>query len=123
MAIISATSSVGDPNGGALTREQWVAASGKLDPNGILAKRSVTVMSSGGDEPVSDEGKDGHSIFAYAFMQSLKSVKEIESAGKLFESVRTEVSHDFPQVPQYGGAASAGHTNGGDFLFEKRSFK
>lgn len=108
---------------GALTREQWVAASGKLDPNGILAKRSVTVMSSGGDEPVSDEGKDGHSIFAYAFMQSLKSVKEIESAGKLFESVRTEVSHDFPQVPQYGGAASAGHTNGGDFLFEKRSFK
>ena len=31
----------------------------------ILMKRSVVVLSSGGDEPVSDEGKDGHSIFAW----------------------------------------------------------
>ncbi|MFZ4534839.1 caspase family protein [Propionivibrio sp.] len=108
---------------GSLTKEQWISGAGQSDPAKILAKRSVTVMSSGGEEPVSDEGKDGHSIFAYSFMNALKSIKDVEPAGTVFESVKTEVRREFPQVPQYGGAVSAGHTTGGDYLFEARSFK
>ncbi len=108
---------------GALTKEQWVTGSSKSDPNTILAKRSVTVMSSGGEEPVSDEGKDGHSIFAYSFMNALKSIKQYESAGKVFESVKADVTREYPQQPQYGGAMSAGHAPGADYLFEARSFK
>jgi filamentous hemagglutinin family protein len=107
---------------GSLTKQQWVGA-GQVDPKVILAKRSVTVMSSGGEEPVSDEGKDGHSIFAYNFINALKSVKQVEPAGKVFETVKTEVTKEFPQQPQYGGSVSAGHNTGGDYLFEARSFK
>lgn len=107
---------------GALTKQQWVGA-GRVDPARILAKRSVTVMSSGGEEPVSDEGKDGHSIFAYSFMNTLKSIKKVESAGQVFDTVKAEVTKEFPQQPQYGGAVSAGHNTGGDYLFEARSFK
>ncbi|HZX29733.1 MAG TPA: caspase family protein [Rhodocyclaceae bacterium] len=109
---------------GSLTKEQKITgAAGTLDPSGILSKRSVTVMSSGGEEPVSDEGKEGHSIFAYSFMSALKSVKQVDAGAKLFENVRNEVSKDFPQTPQYGGAVSAGHAPGGDYLFETRSYK
>ena len=109
---------------GSLTKEQKItAAAGSLDPSGILAKRSVTVMSSGGEEPVSDEGKEGHSIFAYSLMKAMGSVKQVDSGAKLFETVRDEVSKDFPQTPQYGGAVSAGHSAGGDYLFEARSYK
>jgi filamentous hemagglutinin family protein len=107
---------------GSLTKQQWVGA-GQVDPKAILAKRSVTVMSSGGEEPVSDEGKDGHSIFAYNFINALKSVKQVEPAGKMFETIKTEVTKEFPQQPQYGGSVSAGHNTGGDYLFEARSFK
>lgn len=109
---------------GSLTKEQKiVGAATSFDPSGILAKRSVTVMSSGGEEPVSDEGKEGHSIFAYSFMSALKSVKQVDSGAKLFQAVRDEVSKDFPQTPQYGGAVSAGHAPGGDYLLEARSYK
>lgn len=108
---------------GSLTKQQWTGASQKLDPQRILTKRSVTVLSSGGEEPVSDEGKDGHSIFAYSFMKSLRSVDKVESAGQLFESVKAEVIREFPQTPAYGGSVSAGHDTGADYLFEKRSFK
>ncbi|MGE5492081.1 MAG: caspase family protein [Actinomycetota bacterium] len=109
---------------GSLTKEQKITgAAGSLDPSGILSKRSVTVMSSGGEEPVSDEGKEGHSIFAYSFMSALKSVKQVDAGAKLFENVRNEVSKDYPQTPQYGGAVSAGHAPGGDYLFETRSYK
>lgn len=109
---------------GSLAKEQKIGgAAGSLDPSGILAKRSVTVMSSGGEEPVSDDGKEGHSIFAYSFMNALKSVKQVDAGAKLFENVRTEVSKDYPQTPQYGGAVSAGHAPGGDYLFETRSYK
>ena len=107
---------------GSLTKQQWVGA-GQVDPKAILAKRSVTVMSSGGEEPVSDEGKDGHSIFAYNFINAVKSVKQVEPAGKMFETIKTEVTKEFPQQPQYGGSVSAGHNTGGDYLFEARSFK
>ena len=108
---------------GSLAKEQMVTSKASVDPNSILAKRSVTVMSSGGEEPVSDEGKDGHSIFAYSFMNALKSVKQFDPASRLFDSVKSQVTKEFPQNPQYAGAASAGHTPGGDFLVEVRSFK
>jgi hypothetical protein len=78
-------------------------------------------MSSGGEEPVSDEGRDGHSIFAWNLMNSIKRVDKYETGSKLFNSIKKGVIEDFPQVPQYGAATSAGHTAGGDYLFELRS--
>jgi len=75
-------------------------------------------MSSGGEEPVSDEGKDGHSIFAYTLINQLKKVSDFSTSSQVFENVKIEVSQEYPQEPQLGMVTSAGHTVGGDYLFE-----
>jgi hypothetical protein len=106
---------------GTFSREQKVAAAG--DAASILARRSVTVMSSGGEEPVSDEGVEGHSIFAWSLMQSMKKVGQVEPGSRVFDTTRDQVTAAYPQVPQYGAALSAGHAQGGDYLFETRSYK
>jgi len=63
---------------GTLTREAKVEKSEVLsDPAAVLAKRSVTVLSSGGEEPVADAGKDGHSVFAWHFLRTLETVKAV----------------------------------------------
>ncbi|OGR03419.1 MAG: hypothetical protein A2520_09260 [Deltaproteobacteria bacterium RIFOXYD12_FULL_53_23] len=105
---------------GNLAKEQKVSAvQGTAED--ILGKRSVIVMSSGGDEPVSDEGRDGHSVFAWHFMDKLKGVNKYEQGSKLYEGVKAGVTADgFPQTPQYGASVTAGHSTGGDYLFELR---
>lgn len=107
---------------GAFAKEQKLTAPVAADPARILARRSVMVMSSGGEEPVSDEGKNGHSIFAWSLMNSLKDVDKFDSGSKLYEGIRKQVIEEFPQVPQYGASPSAGHVPGGDYLFETRRY-
>lgn len=102
---------------GTLAKEQKMVAT-KGDKGEILSRRSVLVMSSGGEEPVSDEGKDGHSIFAYSLIKQLKKVSDFSTGSQVFENVKTEVAQEFPQEPQLGVVTSAGHTVGGDYLFE-----
>ncbi|MDA8261111.1 MAG: caspase family protein [Betaproteobacteria bacterium] len=107
---------------GAFAKEQKLTAPVAADPAQILAKRSVMVMSSGGEEPVSDEGKNGHSIFAWSLMNTLKDVDKFDSGSRLYEGIRKQVIEEFPQVPQYGASPSAGHVPGGDYLFETRRY-
>lgn len=102
---------------GSLTKERKMVATAG-DRGDILARRTVLVMSSGGEEPVSDEGKEGHSIFAYTLINQLKKVSDFSTGSQVFENVRAEVSQEFPQQPQLGVVTSAGHTMGGDYLFE-----
>jgi hypothetical protein len=92
-------------------------------PQDILKQRSVAVMSSGGEEPVSDEGKEGHSIFAWSLMQVLNHVDGYKPGVSLFDAIREKVVADYPQVPQYGASTAAGHKAGGYYLFETRSYK
>jgi hypothetical protein len=100
---------------GAFTKEQKVGLSGNIKPEEILVKRSVVVMSSGGDEPVADGGKGGHSIFAWHLMQTLASVDRWQAGTNVFEEVQHKVhNRRFPQTPQYGAAVSAGHQAGDD---------
>lgn len=106
---------------GAFSKEQKVAVA--ADPSSILARRSVVVMSSGGEEPVADDGVEGHSIFAWSLMQSLKKVGQVEPGSRVFDVTREQVTAAYPQVPQYGAAVSAGHAAGGDYLFETRTYK
>ena len=101
---------------GTLTKEQKVETKG-ASSQAILDKRSVVALSSGGEEPVSDEGLNGHSIFAYHLIQTLSGVTERTTASEIHRSVKEEVEKDFPQEPQLGGVVSAGHTRGGDYLF------
>jgi filamentous hemagglutinin family protein len=94
-----------------------------IKPDEVLAKRSVIVMSSGGDEPVADEGKEGHSIFAWDLMQALRDVDNWQPGTTIFEQVKREVMKSFPQTPQYGAVKSAGHEAGGEYLFEFRQLE
>jgi hypothetical protein len=81
-----------------------------------LTRRSVLALSSGGEEPVSDEGQDNHSIFAWNLIQSLKNMNDETSGKDLHATVKEAVTKDFPQVPQYGTVVSAGHAEGGEYL-------
>lgn len=108
---------------GSLTRDAKVQKAEVLaDPAAVLARRSVTVLSSGGEEPVADAGKDGHSVFAWHFMQSLRNVQGWEKGVDVYDKLAADVKKDFPQEPQYGEALGSGHQRGGDFLFEVRKY-
>ncbi|MBK9663409.1 MAG: caspase family protein [Nitrosomonas sp.] len=109
---------------GAFTKEQKVGLNiQNAKPDDILGKRSVVVMASGGDEPVADEGRGGHSIFAWFLMQALQNVENWKIGTNIFEQIQSDVKKSFPQVPQYGAAVSAGHQEGGDYLFEFRQLE
>lgn len=104
---------------GSLTREQKISSALRSkDAGQILNKRSVLVMSSGGEEPVSDEGKDGHSIFAWSLLQALASAGAMTPGAEMFKVVKSEVVKDYAQQPQYGAVLAAGHMEGGEYLFE-----
>jgi hypothetical protein len=109
---------------GTFAREQKVAlGADRVRPETVLTRRSVIVMSSGGDEPVADSGRNGHSIFAWYLMQDLGKVSNWQPGTALFPSLQREVSRAFPQTPQYGASPSAGHEQGGDYLFEFRQLE
>jgi len=105
---------------GSLTKEQKFTDKQIGQTEDILQRRSVVVLSSGGDEPVSDEGKDGHSIFAWNLIKTLEATGSITPGVKVWHTVHGDVMKDFPQEPQYGAVVSAGHVSGGDFLFQPR---
>ncbi|GGY37014.1 caspase family protein [Pseudoduganella albidiflava] len=105
---------------GAFARDGMAAVGRDVTVEGVLAKRSVVVLSSGGDEPVADEGKDGHSIFAWNLMAAMRSVASWTPGSTIFTDVQAGVRKEFPQTPKYGSVTAAGHQAGGDYLFELR---
>ena len=108
---------------GTFAREQTVnATQGKTARNAAdyLTQRTVTVMTSGSDEPVADTGKSGHSVFAWNLLEQINQLDDWRSGATVFSTVRTSVERELPQSPQYGASLSAGHQQGGDFLFERR---
>jgi hypothetical protein len=110
---------------GSLTNEGKVSSelTSKESPAEILGKRSVVVMSSGGEEPVMDEGRDGHSIFTWHLMDKLNKLGSYEHGAEVYDQVKAGVTQDgIPQIPQYGASVSAGHNVGGEYLFELRQY-
>ncbi|MFC5548794.1 YDG domain-containing protein [Massilia aerilata] len=105
---------------GAFARDGVDAVGHDVSVADVLAKRSVVVLSSGGDEPVADEGKEGHSIFAWNLMQVIGSVTDWKPGSTIFTNVQAAVKKEFPQTPQYGSVTAAGHQAGGEYLFELR---
>jgi uncharacterized caspase-like protein len=82
----------------------------------LAAKRSRTVLTSGGLEPVLDAGAGQHSVFARAFVDALSENKEPLEAARLFIELRSRVVRAAEQTPQYAQLHDAGH-DGGDFVF------
>ena len=109
---------------GSLAAEERIrAVATAMDPKVVLGRKSVVVMSSGGNEPVFDDGKNGHSPFAWHFMNTLDQVSNWQAGSHVFERVRFAVSRALPQRPQYSASKVAGHQAGGDYLFEQRQLE
>jgi hypothetical protein len=84
----------------------------------LATRRSRSIMTSGGLEPVVDNGGGRHSVFAAAVLRALKENRQSLEAARLFMQIRDRVSLNASQTPQYGPLRNAGH-DGGDFIFER----
>ncbi len=87
----------------------------------ISRVKARTVITSGGLQPVLDDGGSGHSIFAHAFLTALKQTEGLSEGYRLFENLselvgqRSAVAR-LPQRPQYSALRHAGH-EGSEFFF------
>ena len=89
--------------------------------NFVLPKRSRLLLSSGGDQPVRDNGAPGHSIFASVLLETLERNQEILSGPQLFAAIQDKVKQrsaasGFAQEAEFKVIKSAGHEVG-DFFF------
>jgi hypothetical protein len=83
----------------------------------VYSLNSRKALTSGGVEPVLDKGKEGHSIFAYYFLQALnKNTEKYFDAGQIFESLKIPVVNNSYQTPIYSPIRNAGD-EGGQFIF------
>jgi len=84
----------------------------------LISGHSRDLLASGGDEPVSDSGGSGHSVFAAAMISGLTSEPDkIFSGDDLFENyIRLQVGGNAEQTPGYGPLHNSGHVSG-DFVF------
>jgi hypothetical protein len=104
---------------GTLTRGLKVLSKDSGYLNKMAKKRTRTVLTSGGLEPVLDSAGGQHSVFAKALLDVLHNNEGIIDGTKLFSEMRRPVMLNSPQTPQYSDIRFAGH-EGGDFLFVRR---
>jgi hypothetical protein len=87
----------------------------------ISQKKARVVLSSGGLEPVLDQGGNGnHSVFASAFIEILSENKGVLDGTTLYSQIRKQVGWNADQTPEYSNIHKAGH-DGGDFIFSRPS--
>ena len=110
-------------SGSLLGEERIRGISTAGDASALLQRRAAVVMTSGGNEPVFDAGKNGHSPFAWNLMRTLERVNTWRPGSNVFEAVRFAVARELPQRPQYGASRLGGHQTGSDYVFEQRQFE
>jgi Caspase domain len=86
----------------------------------MMSIKSRTLMASGGDEPVSDGGADGHSIFSGWLLRALASETDsaFTASNLFYDSIQRPVAGGSGQTPQYLPILSS-DDQGGDFVFER----
>ena len=75
------------------------------DPSVLLQRRAALVMSSGGNEPVADGARNGHSPFAASLMQSLAELQSWRPGNTVFEQVRQDVTRSGRRCGRRGDEA------------------
>jgi uncharacterized caspase-like protein len=86
----------------------------------MLRRKSRTMMASGGNEPVSDSGGQGHSVFAAALLAGLEGMesKKFTAEELYYLFIKEIVAGSSEQTPEYDIIRNSGHA-GGDFIFQK----
>ncbi|MBL4656007.1 MAG: caspase family protein [Bacteroidia bacterium] len=80
-----------------------------------LASRQA--ITSGGIEPVMDGGRDGHSVFAYYLLKSLKeNTNKFFDASQLYANIKIPVINNSNQSPKFQSIKNTGD-EGGQFIF------
>ena len=90
----------------------------------MLAAPSRNILSSGGNEPVSDSGPGGHSIFAAALLRTLAGEPgPLFTAGDIVDPVKKMVRSHSDQIPEYfrigNSMPSTFPIDIGDFVFDR----
>ena len=83
----------------------------------LARKKSRTVLTSGGLEPVMDSGGGKNSVFARQFINALKGNQDKIDGQYLFSRLRRPVMLISDQTPVYSDIRKSGHEMGGDFVF------
>lgn len=80
-------------------------------------KKSRKAITSGGIEPVMDAGSDGHSVFAYYFLKSLReNGLTYYDASQLYNNLYIPVVNNSEQTPMFRPVRNTGD-EGGQFIF------
>jgi len=87
----------------------------------VSKKSSRTVLTSGGKTPVLDGGGSGHSVFAKALLNVLRTNDGVIEGIVLYSLIRDKVrqsalEYNFEQEPEYAPLKFANH-EGGEFIF------
>jgi peptidoglycan hydrolase-like protein with peptidoglycan-binding domain len=104
---------------GTLTRGLAIGGKSPAYYHALVERRARTVLTSGGLEPVVDAGGGSHSVFAKAFLDTLRTNTGVIDGEGVFQRVRELVILNAEQTPEYGNIRLAGH-DGGDFLFVRQ---
>jgi len=81
---------------------------------------SRQAMTSGGIEPVMDGGRDGHSVFTYYLLRSLRNNEsKYFDAGQLFGDLKIPVTNNSDQSPQLQPVKNTGDA-GGQYIFIRK---
>ncbi|PCH94661.1 MAG: hypothetical protein COB85_05420 [Bacteroidetes bacterium] len=81
---------------------------------------SRKAMTSGGIEPVMDGGRDGHSVFAYYFLKSLRNNEaKYFDATQLYSDLKIPVINNSEQSPRFSPVKNTGD-EGGQFVFIRK---
>ncbi|MEE9495620.1 MAG: caspase family protein [Desulfobacterales bacterium] len=88
----------------------------------MQAKKSRTLLASGGNEPVSDIGGEGNSVFAKAFLAGLTNMDlNGFTAEELYiQYIKEMVAGSSDQTPEYNIIRNSGH-EGRDFVFKRKN--
>ena len=83
-------------------------------------RASRQAISSGGLEPVMDGGRDGHSVFTYYFLKTLKeNTSSYLDAGQIYDAIKIPVANNSDQTPIFNAIKNTGD-EGGQFVFRKQ---
>ncbi|MDP3149940.1 MAG: caspase family protein [Ignavibacteria bacterium] len=86
----------------------------------VYRRASRCALTSGGNEPVMDGGRDGHSVFTYYLLKSLReNESQYLTAGQLFNELQIPVANNSEQTPIFQPIKNIGD-EGGQFIFVKR---
>ena len=87
----------------------------------LYAKKSRWGLTSGGTEPVADQGKGGHSIFAYHFIALLKeNTNPYLVPSHIFDQLAPVIANNAEQMPRSEPMKNTGD-EGGQFVFRLAS--